>query len=133
MLGSNWLWNRVTYRWIVSAPAACLFGFASVLICLVTAFWFGAMTPGDSVSIRQQVLWGSLGVFGPLSIIFLWTGMRRFQEFREVRDPELVGRSKLIRFLLSIGIWYGAMIYYLLVYLPARRRSETESLASFVR
>jgi hypothetical protein len=99
---------------------------------LVTAFWFGAMTPGDSVSIRQQVLWGSLGVFGPLSIIFLWTGMRRFQEFREVRDPELVGRSKLIRFLLSIGIWYGAMIYYLLVYLPARRRSETESLGGYV-
>jgi hypothetical protein len=132
MLGSNWLWNRVSYRWMVSTQAACLYGLATVFICLLTAYWFGVITPGESNGFVAQVLWGSLGILSPLSIIFLWAGMRRYQEFREVRDPELVGKSKSVRFLLSVGIWYGAMIYYLLVYLSARRHPKMESLGEHV-
>jgi hypothetical protein len=132
MLGSNWLWNRVGYKWIVSKRAAYLYGLAAIFIGLLTAYWFGVMGPGTPTGLLQRVLWGSFGILSVLSIIFLWTGMRRYQEFREIRDPELMGKSKLVHFLLSVGIWYGAMIYYLLVYLPARRRSEMESLGGYV-
>jgi hypothetical protein len=132
MLGSNWLWNRVDYRWMVSSQAACLYGLAAIFISLLTAYWFGVITPSDSTSLIQQILWGALGILSPLSIIFLWTGMRKYQQFREIRNPELIGKSTLIRLLLSVGIWYGAMIYFLLIYLPARRRSQTESIGGHV-
>jgi hypothetical protein len=132
MLGSNWLWDRVGYRWMVSTSAACLYGAAVVFVCLGTAFWFDLIAPNGSISFLQRILWGLLGVLAPLSMIFLWTGMRRYQEYREVRDPELVGRSRVIRLLLSVGIWYGAMIYYLVVYLPARHHAEIESFGEHV-
>jgi hypothetical protein len=132
MLGSNWFWNRVSYKWMVSTQAACLFGLASIFICLLTAFWFGALEPNEVSGLAKQIVWGLFGVFGPLSVVVLWTGMRRYQTLREIRDVELAGKSKLVHLLLGVGIWYGAMIYYFVVYLPARRILNTERFGRHV-
>jgi hypothetical protein len=124
MLGANWFWHKTSYKWIVSAQASCLFALASVFTCLLTTFWLGVFHPSKNMSgFLANLLWGIFGVLGPLSIIFLWTGMREFQKYREMRDVSLARKSKLAHIALSIGIWYGALFYYLLVYLPTRRRS----------
>jgi hypothetical protein len=115
-LGFNWFWNRVSDKWIASAQAAYIFGLAAVLICLLTAYWLGVIKVHETGA-AGNMIWGTMGVLSVLSIPFLWGGMRKYQE---MRDKESAEKSKAIRLAMMIGVWYTAIAYFLLVYLPTR-------------
>jgi hypothetical protein len=95
---------------------------------------FGYITPNQNGGLLHEILWGTLGVLGPLSIIFLWSGMRKYQQMKELRNPDLIARPKNVRICLAIGVCYAAMIYFLFVYLPERHKSApgTEGLEKYV-
>jgi len=112
----RWFWDRISDNWIVSNPAACLFGVASVFVCLLTAFFFGLIEPhGDGLA--TQLAWGALGVLGPISCIFLWSGMRRYQE---IRGSNRFGDSRSMRLMMLVGLCWTALVYYVIFYLPRR-------------
>ena len=117
-MGFNWFWKRISDAWILSKQAAYLFGFAAILICLLTAFLFGALKFNEEKTL-DNLLGGCLGVSGTLSIPFLWGGMRRFQQMRSTVKSTHV---KLIRFAMGIGLCYTAIFYYLFAYLPNRSK-----------
>jgi len=122
-VGFNWFWKRISDAWILSNQAAYLFGFAVILICLLTAFLFGAWRFNEE-KILDNLLGGCLGVFGILSIPFLWGGMRRFQQMRSTFKPTHV---KVVRFAMLIGFCYTAIFYYLFAYLPDRSKVSASS------
>jgi hypothetical protein len=95
-----------------------LFGVAAILICLLTAFLFGIST-FDEAKVLDNLLGGCLGVFGVLSVPFLWGGMRRFQQMRSTIQPTHTG---FIRLAMIVGFCYAAILYYLIVDLPERSR-----------
>jgi hypothetical protein len=116
-------WSRVSYKWLISAQAACLFGFASVMVCALTVF---AVFYDDTKQIPHygpiaQFFWALLGVTISISIFFLMSGMQQFRNARELRDPVGAKKTKLGSMALWIGMFYAAVVYYLLVYLPARQ------------
>jgi hypothetical protein len=131
MFGFRWFWDKTSYKWIVGTQAACLFGLASLLVSLVTALCLAGIFH-ETNAVIPNTIGGVLGVVTALSMFFVWGGMQKYQEMRELRDPEPRTKSRMIRIGLSVGIWYGAIIYYLLVYLPARRILNTESFGRHV-
>jgi hypothetical protein len=119
MPGFNWFWDRTSYKWIVSTQAACLFGLASILICCLTVFLFGGVAAKHvNDGILLQAVWAVFGVTGTLSCFFLMSGMKKYREIVEIRTGER--RARFVSFSLLIGVWYAAIVYFLLVYLPAR-------------
>jgi hypothetical protein len=79
---------------------------------------FGALKFNEEKAF-DNLLGGCLGVFGTLSIPFLWGGMRRFQQMQSTLESTHV---KLIRFAMVIGLCYTAIFYYLFAYLPKRSK-----------
>ena len=121
-MGFNWFWDRVSEKWVVSTQAAWLFGFSAVLICFFTGGGLGLIKKDDPPTGVVTVLWGIAGVLGGLSVPFIWGGMRKFQDMRDVRWPGKTRRRKFIRLAMVIGLCYTSIIYYLVVYLPGRSR-----------
>ena len=88
------------------------------MVCLITAYLLGGVRVPQSGAIANAAL-NTLGVVGVFSVMFLWIGMLKVLEI----DERLRGtRSKLIRALLFLGAWYGATVYYVIVYLPIRNK-----------
>jgi hypothetical protein len=70
---------------------------------------------------RRDSVAGGVGSFwrhGTLSCFFLMSGMKKYREIVEIRTGER--RARFVSFSLLIGVWYAAIVYFLLVYLPAR-------------
>ncbi len=111
-------WSRVSDRWMTGIVAVFTFSIAAIFVCLITAFFAGALSP-HGVGIGNQLAWGAIGVLGPLSCIFLWSGMRRYQQMRGPSDR--FGDTRIIRFLMLVGLCWSATLYFLLVFLPYRR------------
>jgi drug/metabolite transporter (DMT)-like permease len=122
MFEFNRAWSKVSYRRLISAQVALLFGLASVLVCAVTLLLL-RLDFNQSYGPIAQFFYALLGVTGGLSCFFLISGMHQFRNARELRDPIGGKKSKLGSIALLFGIWYAAIIYYLLVYLPARQIS----------
>jgi hypothetical protein len=120
-LGFNWFWNRVSDEWVTSVRAAYLFGVAALLICLLTAYWLGVISIHET-GIAGNIVAAIVGVCSVLSIPFLWGGMRKYQE---MRNRGRARKSKAIRFAMLVGVWYSAIIYFIVVYLPTRTQALT--------
>ena len=110
----KWFWNRISDEWIVSNPAAVLFGLAAAFTCLLTVFLFSSLPIGDD-GIWPQTGWGIVGVLGPLGALFLWAGMRRYQK---MRGQSRFGDTRLVRLLMLIGLCWTAVVYYLATLSP---------------
>ena len=113
-IGPAGLFSRFTDDWLVSRPALKLFSVSTVFVLATARIFFGNIIPGKP-SVFQQLFWGTEGVFGTLSIFFLWFGMWRYWVRLDSSAGILKGASF---FLLLFGLWYGAIPYCFFVYRP---------------
>jgi hypothetical protein len=107
-------WWRISDDWLVSRAAVYMFAIAALISCAMTPFIFGLLKIND-FGLLSRILWGSAGVLGSLSVFFLWSGMWRY--WTRIDESSKAGR----RFwfcILIVGVWYGAALYYGLVYVP---------------
>lgn len=128
-MGFRWFWSRISDEWITSNSAAVLFGVSAAFTCLLTVFLFSPLLLHDT-GILSQIEGGAIGVLGPLSAVFLWGGMRRYQK---TRGHSRFGDTPTVRFLMLIGVCWTAVLYYLGVYLPKRRESPARSVDDALR
>src|SRR3954451_15693035 len=113
-IGPLGLWDTFNVRWMQTRRAAQLFFVASLLILPLLPFFTGTIEPSGDTTF-SIVFWGLLGVFGSLSIFFLWLGMWRYWAKVDTSS----GWAKRIWFLVMlIGFWYGSCLYCWCVYLP---------------
>jgi hypothetical protein len=113
----SFIWNRISNEWLLSTKAAAWLG-ASALMIMV-GFACLEIAPAETTSIPANFLWGALGIGTVFGAFFLWGGMWRYwigfdSSSRAVRKFWFV--------LLAGGMWFGAIPYYLFVYLPAVSR-----------
>ena len=121
----SFFWRRISDEWLVSRIASILFATSAVLVLAITPFVFGYVDFPDQ-SVFVSVSAGALGVFGGLSIFYLWGGMWRF--WIDCDQSRRIFR-KVSFLLLLFGLCYGAIVYYLLVYLPAVRKYSHQAAA----
>jgi hypothetical protein len=107
-------WKRVSDEWIGSMAARLLFGAAAALIVIMTVslHWAIPQNPGPFAKLG----FGLGGILGGLSVFFLWSGMWRYW-IRRDSSSRFVRRIWFV--ILLVGFWYGAVAYYLCVYLPS--------------
>jgi uncharacterized membrane-anchored protein len=109
-------WERVGDDWITSKPARLLFGVATSLIAMITFVPFVRVSRNPPP--LGNILLGLIGVLAGLSVFFLWSGMWRYWIRR---DASSRSARRIWFIILLVGIWYGAVVYYLFVYLPTTR------------
>jgi len=119
MFPGSFIWNQINDEWLTSRTASRLFAASSVIILLiVTPIWFGYVEVPDNTFLENLLL-GVSGVAGTLGIFFLWGGMWRYWIQRDRSTPAV---KRIWFIILLFGIWYGAILYYLLAYLPRERK-----------
>jgi hypothetical protein len=118
MYPGSFFWNRVSDKWLKSRTASLLFAISTVVILAMTAIWFDYVHLSEDVFIQNLFL-AVAGVLSVASIVFLWGGMWSY--WLKCDDSKRILRKITFVFLL-LGFWYGAIVYYLVVYLPAVRR-----------
>jgi uncharacterized membrane-anchored protein len=116
--------KRMSDDWIVSKTARLLFGGAAALILILTGVFCLPFPANPAIGTR--VLFGIVGVGGGLSIFFLWSGMWRYWT-RCDRSSRFARRLWFV--VLLVGVCYGAIIYYLSVYLPNTGARAEERIA----
>jgi hypothetical protein len=105
--------ENVTDEWLVSRKASRLFGAAAMAIALLTPLFLGWVT-SEGPGLVRSIYWGILGIAGGLGVFFLWEGMWRYW----IRcDPSPRWARRIWFLVLIVGVWWGAVLYYLLVYL----------------
>ncbi len=124
MLFGSIIGKWVSDDWLTKKPAQVLFGASAVVIIAVTAaafeFDFFSQTEG---MLLHKVFLGCVGVVTPVSVFFLWDGMKQFW----LRcDQSSKAFRRFTFWLMLLGLWYGALIYYLIVYLPRTRKDWRE-------
>jgi hypothetical protein len=109
-----------TDRLLLSKHGVRTLSLACVVILTVTIA-LEAYPPSDNVSLGERTAWGVAGVLFAISGFALWGGMLRFWSHW---DSSTRG-ARIATFLLLIGaVWYGAMVYFLLVYIPSDSRKR---------
>lgn len=115
-------WNRVSDKWLVSKVSSRLLAVSSALTVAVTLLLYSNFINQHSGA-PWSVFYAILGVSGALSIFFLWGGMWRYWLLGE---PSNRFARRIWFAILILGLWYGAVLYYLLVYLPGKEEREIE-------
>lgn len=111
-IGPFGFYNWFKDDWLVSPRAVKAFLLAALLVLGTIPIFLGWIDPAKVPS-WQRPLWGIEGVFGALSIFFLWISMWRYW----IRLDNSSRSEKLISFmLLLVGMFYGSVIYYFFVY-----------------
>ena len=118
MYPGSFIWSRISDEWLVSRDASRWLGVSALIILLVTIAIFADL-PSQTGSVAPNLVWGIAGTFGAISVFFVWGAMWRYW----MRDePSLRANRRAWGVLLTVGVWYGAILYYLFVYLPATNR-----------
>lgn len=120
MIPGSFIFKRINDDWMSSKWATILFAASSFLIIAVTPVWFGYVKIPDA-TLWGNVLLGILGVVGALSVFFLWAGMWRYWLRIDVSTR---ASKRLWFYILLVGFWYGAILYFLLKYLWVDRMSR---------
>ncbi len=124
MYPGSFIWSRLNDEWLVSRRASAYFAASTVVIAAMSTVWFVKIPIQDSGPL-SRCFWAIVGVLAAVSIFFLWGGMWRYW----MRHDSSKISERVWFVLLVFGAWYGAVLYYLLVYLPTRReRSDDPSL-----
>lgn len=101
-------------KWLVSGQALKLFCISTLFVAALAPIFFGLVNFAKP-SPLERLLWGFEGVFGPISLFFLWIGMWRYWVRLDTSTPALKTASF---FLLLVGAWFGAIPYCFFVYRP---------------
>jgi hypothetical protein len=125
----SFIWRRISGEWLVSRMASALFAACCVLIAVMTAVLYRDDQLQDIGSIAS-VLLGVGGMACSVGIFFLWGGMWRYWM---TGKPSNRAARRLWFLLLIVGVWYGAILYYVFVYLPASRRMSRECAGGLAR
>ncbi len=117
MYPGSFIWNHIEDEWLESKTASRLSATATVVIVYMTLVcaadvWYRELGP------IENVLLGIGVVVGAFSAFFLWGGMWRHWKCGEL-PPFAMRRFWFI--MLTVGLWYGAILYYFVIYLRARR------------
>jgi hypothetical protein len=115
------LWGYVGDRWLVSRSASTMFAATAILIVSVTLLLALNVTRDTGPS--SDVLWAIAGVLSGLGAFFIWSGMWRFWNRL---DQSSRSARRLWFFVLLIGFWYGAILYFVFVYLRSVRTPLAE-------
>jgi len=121
-LPRSFIWKWLGEEWFASKNASTLFAVCSVLTLVLTAVLYIGVPSPSALSTTSIVLFGIVGFLGPLAMFFLWGGMLRYWTRSE---PSGRAATRFWFVLLIVGLCYGAILYYLFVYLPSLRRSKT--------
>jgi hypothetical protein len=112
---------RVSEEWLMSKTAYLLFATATVVILAVSlAVALLGIPAEDEVTPIARAIWGTGGVFGALSAFFLWDGMWHY--WKVCDSSSRIMRRVWFLFLL-LGVWYGAILYFLAIYSPSVTKS----------
>ena len=115
-------WSWVSDEWLVSKTASRLFGATAALTIVTTPLQIGLVKPpGSPLTSWTNWFFAILGVAGGLSIVFLWTGMWRHWSQCNTSTRAV---KRIWFFVMILGLWWGATLYYLVAYL--RRVEKTE-------
>ncbi|HEV2135209.1 MAG TPA: hypothetical protein VGR47_13325 [Terracidiphilus sp.] len=98
-----------------------LFAFSSLAIIACTWLCATGKVPPNPTTLAN-VAYGILGASGALGVFFLWGGMWRYWMLGRPANRIL---RRLCFLLLVAGVWYGAVLYYSVVYLPTRGNQDT--------
>jgi hypothetical protein len=113
---SSVFWKRIGDEWLKSRTACMLFAIASALIIVLSLAIAMLGIPSETeVSPISRFAWGLGGCLGPVSVFFLWSGMWKYWKDCDP-SSRFVRRGAFL--LLLVGVWYGAILYFLLIYLP---------------
>jgi hypothetical protein len=118
MFPGSFIWRHISDEWLLSKTASRLFAVSSILVVTITFFLLvvGNLQDFDPVSRLLLDCWGALGA---ASIFFLWGGMWKYWINRDPSE-RIVRRIWFV--VLLFGVWYGAVLYYLFVFLPKTKR-----------
>lgn len=121
MFPGSFFWKRVNVAWLISPCASTLFACSGLIILVATAFaiW-GHSSYFVALKGPLQVCLGLGGAVAACSVFFLWGGMLRY--WIEC-DPSSKAVRRLWFLVLIIGVWYGAILYFLLGYLITRNQA----------
>ncbi len=117
MYPGSFIWRRIDDEWLVSRSASAFFALSALIIVGMTVVVFANIESRTLGSVGNTLL-GIGGVFAAVSVFFLWGGMWRYW----IRCDSSSLAARRVWFLaLAVGLWYGAILYYALVYLPRAR------------
>jgi membrane protease YdiL (CAAX protease family) len=122
MFPGSFIWRRISDEWLMSKAASVLFAISSGVIALVTAALLSGVLLAEDSS-AGKLLWAIAGSSCGIGIFFLWGGMWRY--WMKGKPPNRVAR-RIWFVLMVVGVWYGAVLYYIFVYLPSARKSDRE-------
>ena len=114
MIPGSFFFRRCSDQWLVSKTASKWFAASSLIVIVVmTPIGFGYWDHPGASPVRD-VIDGVLGIAGGVSSLLLWGGMWRYWA-RIDASSRAVKTAWFVVLLLSV--WYGAILYYLAVYL----------------
>jgi len=111
----SFIWKRFSDAWLVSKHASRLLGLSAFIIVGMSIILVANRTQAW-ISDGGAFL-GAGGVLAAVSVFFIWGGMWRYWM---ICDSSSLAR-RLWFAVMVFGLWYGAIIYYALVYLPRAR------------
>jgi hypothetical protein len=120
----SFIWRRMPTRWLVARPTAITFGLSSFIIIIGSIVLFRGLGL-ESKDRVIQVLLAIGGAAIAVSAFFLWGGMWKYWI---VCDSSSQLSRRVWFVVLIIGLWYGAVLYYLFVYLPDVQKSKMHAL-----
>jgi len=117
-LGPCGLLNCLRDDRIGSRPTAKIFGIAAIFVIAVLPVYLG-LVDLTKMSLWQRFPWAILTILGPIGGFFIWLGLWRYW-LRVDDSSRWMKRASF--FVLLVGLWYGAIVYFLWVYLPQLSR-----------
>jgi hypothetical protein len=114
----SFFWGHISDEWLVSRSALYIFTIAVAISFSIAPVMLGLVKIND-FGLLSRIFWGTVGVLGSLGVFFLWSGMWRY--WTRIDESSKTGRRFWFCILL-VGLWYGAALYYGLVYLPQVKR-----------
>ena len=120
MYPGSFIWRRIGDTRLVSKSASAAFAVSVVVILGMTVAI--VKTEPETVGSVVQFFLGIGGILAAVSVFFLWGGM---WQYWGKCDSSSLGARRTWFFALVFGLWYGAILYYLAVYLPNTLRLDS--------
>ena len=110
----SFIWNRIRQGWLLTRTAALAFAGFAVVVIAMSYFIFFVQMDREKAGLFSQIVLGSAGVLGSFGFFFLWGGMWKFWMDHDSHSRPI---RRIWFAILLLGVCYGAILYYLFVYL----------------